>query len=167
MHHLTLGAIGLSALIAGAAFPEGQAAAQTAKDVVGTWTWVSNTVDQGGKKVEPFGPDGKGILIFGSDGRYALINLRSGLPKFASGNRTTGTPDENKAIVEGSIAHYGTYTVDEAGKTLVLRVEASTFPNWDKAEQRRPFTLSGDELTYTVPAASVGGTAKVVWKRAK
>ena len=162
-----LGAIGLSALIAGAAFPEGQAAAQTAKDVVGTWTFVSNTIDQGSKKVEPFGPDGKGILIFGSDGRYALINLRSGLPKFASGNRTTGTPDENKAIVEGSIAHYGTYTVDEAGKTLVLRIEASTFPNWDKAEQRRPFTLSGDELTYTVPNSSVGGTAKVVWKRAK
>jgi hypothetical protein len=36
-----------------------------------------------------------------------------------------------------------------------------------RAEQNRPFTISGDQLRYTTPAASGGGTATLVWKRAK
>ena len=41
------------------------------------------------------------------------------------------------------------------------------FPNWEGAEQKRAFRISGDELTYNVPAASGGGTAEFVWRRAK
>ncbi len=164
--YLILTMLTVAALTWGVAVSVSAAVAQTAKDLVGTWTFVSNISEQDGKKYEPF-PNGKGVLIFGNDGHYALVNLRSDLPKFASGNRTQGTPDENKAVVQGSITHYGTYTVDENGKILVLRIEASTFPNWDGAEQRRPFTVTGDELRYTVPAASIGGSGQVTWKRAK
>jgi hypothetical protein len=32
---------------------------------------------------------------------------------------------------------------------VVLRIEISTFPNWIGTEQRRPFAINGDELTYT------------------
>jgi len=52
------------------------------------------------------------------------------------------------------------------GKTLVFRIESSTFPNWNGAEQRRPFSLSGDELTYTSPG-STGVATQVVMRRAK
>jgi hypothetical protein len=31
------------------------------------------------------------------------------------------TPEENKAIMEGSIAYFDTYTVDEAAKTSACR----------------------------------------------
>jgi hypothetical protein len=82
-------------------------------------------------------------------------------------NRTTATPEENKAIVQGSNTHFGTLSVNAADKTITFKIETSTFPNWDGTEQKRPFTVTGDELTYTVPAASGGGTATVVWKRAK
>jgi hypothetical protein len=34
------------------------------------------------------------------------VLTRPGLPKFAAENRLQGTPDENKAIVQGSIALY-------------------------------------------------------------
>ncbi len=104
-------------------------------------------------------------MIFNPDGRYALVLLRSDLPKFASNNRMTGTPEENKAVVQGTNSHFGTYSVD--GNNLVFRIEAATYPNWSGAEQKRPFTLTGDELTYVVPAASGGGTARLVWRRAK
>jgi hypothetical protein len=156
-----------STLSLGGVLPWSAAVAQTANDVVGTWTIVSAVNEQDGRKSDIFGPNPKGALVFDSDGRYALVVLRSDLPKFASNNRATGTPDENRAVVQGSIAHFGTYAVSDAGKTLVFRVVSSTFPNWNGAEQKRPLTLARDELRYTVPAASAGGSAELVWARAK
>ena len=158
--------IRVAGLLLGVALPAGDALAQTAKDLVGTWRVASVTSEQGGTELEPFGSDPKGILMLDENGRYALMVLRPDLPTFASNNRAAGTPEENSAIVEGSIAHFGTYAI-EGGDTLVLRVEASTFPNWNGAEQKRPFTLTGGKLEYTVPEAAGGGTAQVVWTRAE
>ena len=141
------------------------AAAQTAQDLVGTWTVVSIKADQDGNTVEPYGPNPKGALMFDENGRYASVILRPDLPAFVSDNRTTGTPEENQAVVQGSIAHFGTYAVE--GNTVVFRIEAATFANWNGAEQKRPFTVQGDEFRYTVPAASGGGIAHLIWKRAK
>ena len=81
---------------------------QTARDLVGTWTLVSTVSQQGGTKTDTFGPDPSGTLVFGSDGHYALIFLRRDLPKVASNSRTSTTPDESRAIAQGSIAHFGT-----------------------------------------------------------
>jgi Lipocalin-like domain len=145
----------------------GKVCAQTIKDLAGTWTLVSVVTEQDGNKTEPFGPHPKGILMVDANGRYVLAIARAGLPKIASNNRTTATPEENKAIVGGSNTHFGTVSVNAADKTITFKIETSTFPNWDGTEQKRPFTVTGDELTYTVPAASGGGTATVVWKRAK
>jgi polyisoprenoid-binding protein YceI len=153
-------------VLAAAAVASRVAAAQTAKDVVGTWTFVSYVAERGGKKVELFGSDGKGRMVLGADGRYLIVIVRAGLPKFASGSRLAGSPEENKAIVQGSNAHFGTYTVDEAATTLIFHIEGATFPNWDGAEQKRPLTLTGDELKYTVPTSTTGsGPAEVIWRR--
>jgi hypothetical protein len=38
--------------------------AETAKDLVGTWTLVSITREQDGKKTDYFGPNPQGQLIF-------------------------------------------------------------------------------------------------------
>lgn len=135
--------------------------------IAGDWTLVSNTASRpDGSKMDVFGTSPKGLYIFERSGRFAIINVRPDLPKFASGNRMQGTPDENKAIVQGSIALFGTYTVNEADKVLVLNVEGSTWPTWTGTEQKRPITLKGDTLSWTL-AASVGGTATVVLKRLK
>jgi len=104
--------------------------------VQGTWTLVSAVLDQEGKKSEPFGPGPKGSVILTNNGRFALIITRADLPKFASNVRTTGTAEENKAVVQGSIAYFGTYTANDAGKTLVLRDEGGTFPNWTGQDAR-------------------------------
>ena len=162
---LTLGTMAL--LVLGIVLATGDAFAQTAKDLVGTWTLVSAINEQGGNKTDTFGPNPKGILMVDANGRYVLTIVRAGLPKVASNNRTTATPEENKAIVGGSITHFGTVSVSAADKTIIFKIETSTFPNWDGIEQKRSFTLTGDELTYTVAAASGGGTATAVWKRAK
>ena len=162
MNRHIVSAAAVSAVFASLAAP--RADAQTANDVVGTWTLVSTVASQGDTKIETFGPNPSGTLMFGSDGHYALIFLRRDLPKIASNNRTSETPDEIRAIAQGSIAHFGTYTVSD--KALLFHIESSTFPNWRGAEQRRPFTLSGDELTYTSPG-SIGVAAQVTMRRVK
>jgi hypothetical protein len=122
-------------------------------------------VEQGSNRSEPFGPTPKGALIFDANGRYAAMIARPGLPKLASENRTTATPEEAKAIVSGSIAHFGSYVVSEA--TITFR-ETSTHPNWDQTTQQRAFTITGNELKYTVSTAAVGGgSATLTWKRAR
>jgi Lipocalin-like domain len=151
--------IGISAAAAlGLALLGGNAVAQSAKDLVGTWTPVS---------VEIFGPNPKGNLTFDANGRFSLQLLRADLKKIAANKRDMGTTEENQAIVHGSIAYYGTYTMN--GTELVFHVEASSFPNWSGTDQKRTnVILTADQLTYTNPAPSVGpGTSNVlVWKRA-
>ena len=62
-----------------------------AKQVQGSWTLVSVYVEQDGKKIEPFGSQPRGFLIFTHDGRFLEILLRQNLPKFAGNNRMNGT----------------------------------------------------------------------------
>ena len=107
---------------------------------------MSSTVQQGANTIQPFGADPKGSLIFGADGRYVAMIARAGLPKFAGDNRMAGTPEEYKAIVNGAIAHFGSYAADD--KTITFRIATSTYPNWDGTEQKRSFMLTGDTLTY-------------------
>jgi hypothetical protein len=157
--------LGLSAISAlGLALSAGNAAAQSAKDLVGTWTPVS---------VDAYGPNPKGSLMFEANGRYSLQLMRPDLPKFLSNNRTQGTPAEYKITVEGSLSHLGTYTV--SGTDLIFHIEASTFPNWTGTDQKRiNLSITGDELKYTNLAPSGGyqylvpaGAAFVVWRRVK
>jgi Lipocalin-like domain len=137
----------------------GDAAAQSAKSIVGAYTLVS---------VEGYGPGAKGLLILDASGRYSITITRADLPKFASNSRVKGTADENQAVVGGSIAHFGRYAVNAAAKTITFSVESSTFPNWNGTSQTRPLTVTKDELKYTVAVPSAGGPAnEVVWTRAK
>ena len=156
----------LTALIIGITSPIA-AVAQTAKDFVGTWTLVSAITERDGNKSDTFGPNAKGVLMLDANGHYTMTYIGANLPKFTSNNRATGTADENKAIVGGSLAHFGTYVVNEADKSLTFRVESATFPNWDNSDQKRSFVMTGDELRYLTPSATAGGTATVTWKRVK
>jgi len=165
VYTLTLGTLGL--LVLGMVLSAGVVCAQTTKDLAGTWTLVSTVTEQGGTTTDIYGPNPQGILMVDANGRYVIAFARADLPKIASNNRTTATPEENKAIVGGSVTHFGTVSVNAADQTLTFKIATATFPNWDGTEQQRPFTMTDDELTYTVAAASGGGTATSVWKRAK
>jgi hypothetical protein len=141
--------------------------------MVGTWTLLLNDyVKADGTHVPAFGPNPTGSVIFTPDGHYSLQIMRASLPKFASGNRDKGTTDDNKAVVGGIVTHFGTYSVNEADKSLTFRIESSSFPNWSGTPQKRPITaLTDDVLTYTTPNPSVDPSTNVrselVWRRAK
>jgi hypothetical protein len=161
----------MPALLAGAMFAAaGSARAQQPAvqgGVVGTWTLVSETAHQGGKTTEPLGPSPLGSIIFDRGGRVILMIARPGLPMFAANKRDAGTPEENKAVLAGSLAFFGTYSVSEADQVMTLHIEASTFPNWIGTNQKRSFTLAGDEMKWTNRTPAIGAeVVELVWRRA-
>jgi len=138
-----------------------------ADNLHGTWLLVSSINDKDGVKKEQFGAGAQGMMILDPRGRFMLTIIGAGLPKFASNNRAAGTAEENKAVVSKSIALFGRYAHDPAGKTITLKIEQATFPNWNATEQKRIIlAASKDELKYQTPQASGGGTGIVTWKRA-
>jgi len=75
-----------------------------------------------------------------------------------------------RAIVHGTLALFGTYTVDEAKKTLTFNITASTYPNQEGTSQTRTIDkLTADEFRNTNPGAARDGPALAanVYTRAK
>jgi hypothetical protein len=144
------------------------AVAQSASDVVGTWSLVSSVTEKDGTRTDQFGTGARGMLTLDADGHFMLTIIGPDLPKFASNNRAAGTPEENKAVVSKSIAMIGTYSVNSTDKALIFKVDSASFPNWSGTEQKR-LLVSGnaDELRYVTPTASSGGVGTVTWRRAK
>jgi len=162
----------VSLLITGGALPTRDAVAQqksVKEQLLGTWTLVSiDYVGQDGSRFQTFGHDPKGIAIFDGSGHYIIAVMRSDRPKFAVNDRLKGTEEENRATAQGTITYFGTYSVSEADRAIVIHIVGSSFPNWNGSDQKRIFTFTGDELKLTNPAASTGGgTTEVAFKRAK
>ena len=127
--------------------------------LAGSWTFVVTAAHRkDGTKADVFGPNPNGVLMFHPDGHFALINTRPGRARYASGNRLQGTPEEFRETVLGSIAYFGTYSVDEVKKEFALKVKGSTFPDYEGGEQKRAFTVAGDELRSVNPNPSQGGS---------
>jgi len=136
--------------------------------LVGIWTYVDNyNVMSDGRRIQPKRPNGKGILMLDPGGRFSWIYARPDIPKFASNNRQTGTEAENKAVAQGSLAYFGTYVVDEPNSSIIMRIEFSSFPNFNGVEQRRSVKFDGEQLIITNQTAASGGTAYAVWRRAQ
>jgi hypothetical protein len=165
---LVLAALGLG-LASSAA--QAQAAKTLREQLVGTWNFViAEVVAADGNKTLPFGDKPKGMVIFTADGHFTQVHVSGGLPKIASNNRVAGSDADNKAIVQGTLALFGTYTVDETKKTITYNIEASTFPNLEGVKQTRTIdALSADEFRNTNPAAARDGpaTALNIYRRAR
>lgn len=159
---LAVFAIAVSAL--GVGISSRTAGAQGGKELVGLWEWLSvDNTQPDGTRTQPFGPKPGGYLSFDAHGRFVWLITRPGRAKFASGKRDQGTADENKATVQGSLGYCGTYTV--SNDTLIMRIEASTYPNEEGAEQRRTFTLRDGELTWRNATVSTGASGMARLRR--
>jgi hypothetical protein len=152
----------------------GSATAQQGKSlkdqIVGTWEFVvAEVTAPDGKKSYPFGETPKGLLVFTPDGRFSQIHVASDVPKIASNNRLTGTAEEYQAIMRRSLSLFGTYTVDEAKKTVTFKIVSSTFPNWQGEAQTRTIDkLTAEEFVNTNPNVAGGrGSAANFYKKAK
>ena len=154
----------LSAIAAlGLALPPNSVAQQGSlrQQLVGTWTLVSceSTVNAPVCANNP-----NGILIFDASGRYAQVSAARGRPKAATAgpqSRADVTPEYYKAIAQGLVANFGTWSVNEADKTLTQKAEAALFPSFEGSENKLSVSLTGDELKISA------GTNPAVYRRVK
>jgi hypothetical protein len=137
------------------------------EQIVGSWTLVEATdIHADGTKTNSWGANPKGAYMFGADGRFTQMLFHTDLPKVD--NRMGGTPDQNKAIAQGTVAMYGSYTVDEANKTVVVKFEGASFAKFVGTEGKRVITsINADEFRSMNPATSTGTKAESIWKRVK
>lgn len=138
--------------------------------IIGTWDFIVAEVKApDGTKSFPFGEKPKGILVFAPDGHFTQIHVASDVPRIASNNRLTGTPEEYAAIMRRSLSVFGTYSVDEDKKTVTFRIVSSSFPNWEGEAQTRSIDkLTADEFQNTNPNVAGGrGSASNFYRRAK
>jgi hypothetical protein len=166
-------AVGLSAVVAVfVTLLPGSAPAQqkSLKDqLVGTWTVVSwEQTAKNGTKFQRFGANPKGVNMFTPDGHFFVMFARADLPKISSGDPNTPSPEEAMAITKGSIAYFGTYSVDDKNKIVEFRIDSGTLANQIGREQKRKITsLTANELKYTNLTAVSGDPIDIAFKRAK
>lgn len=109
--------------------------------LVGTWLYTS-VYDQyeDGKKNHTFGAAVKGQLMYGADGRFAQLLIGEPRPDLK-----TDEPRRPDAFV---VAYYGTYTVNEAEKSVSYRIEGAANSLRVGANFKNALTIDGDTLKF-------------------
>ena len=139
--------------------------AQSLKEqVVGTWSMDSNVEEYADGKKIPWDPNAKGMLMFDKGGQFTLM-----LAEIGNRKKVEGNPALNP--VGKMIAYFGTYTVDEAAKTLTFKIVAASFPGWDGTDQTRSISADASKLvskpTAPIPSAQGPFVPVVTYSRMK
>lgn len=165
-------ALAAAVTLAGAGGPAlGQQKEGLKHRLVGTWALRSIRVTYPDGKVNdhPYGPHGKGILIFEENGHFAHILTNPDVPKYASNQIGKPTTEEAVAAIHGTFAFFGTYSVDEANKSFTFHIDGSSYPNFVGADQKRIVTrLTPQALEFVnLTPPSGGPKAELAYERIK
>ncbi len=138
-------------------------------NIAGCWKLVSGYLDNHGQRIDVLGPHPSGMVVFTEDLHFIVVVNNPDIPKFASGNRAKGTPEEYKTAATNSLGVYGTYTVDENGDFLEQHVTGSTDQNLNgtkKGPDELKEKLEGGKLMENLKIAD-GVVMKIVWEKTK
>jgi hypothetical protein len=118
----------------------------------GTWRYVDALLD--GKSSRP---NGKGMIYYAPTGDM-MCQVSPGNAVARAGAKPT--PDEALAALDGHIAYFGTYSIDEEAQTVTHHRQGSVQPG-DTADLVRKYTIKGDRLILNPP----GTNYEVHWER--
>jgi hypothetical protein len=152
------------------------AAAQQARDAahaerdrfIGAWELVSTEEQLADGSKRPYssvGKDGKGFLMYTSDGHMCAELMNPDRPRWKDENKPT---DEEKAVaMSGFTAYCGRYEIDETRHVMFHHPEVAWMPNWIGTSQERPYKLEGDILTFSNKAAGERGVVgwAITWRK--
>jgi hypothetical protein len=132
--------------------------------LVGTWTLVDwDEVYTNGSQAQRVNGGPAGVHVFGPDGRFFALLARPDSAEYPAANRLHTLVDD-KPVIDGSVAYFGTYKVNNVERSVDLFIEVSTTPNEQGRQKRLITTVTADELKYAAPTA--GGESTLVFKRA-
>lgn len=143
------------------------AAESPSASLAGTWNLVSaDVIHADGSRGHDYGASPTGLLMIDTQGHYSLQIYSMERPHFAAADKNKGTPAEYQAAVLGASNHFGMLMVDAKLGVLTFDIGSSSYPNQENTEQKRPYQLMGDELSYRVAARPNGDVPVSVWRRA-
>jgi Lipocalin-like domain len=136
--------------------------------IVGTWKLVSTQETFRDGHTGPYpdiGPDGTGYLIYSPDGHMCVALMKPNRPKWHAGEEEA-TDAEKIGAASGFTSYCGTYKIDEENHIMFHYPEISFNPNFIGTEQRRPYQLDGNRLTFSgvVPEGEIERWT-IVWER--
>jgi hypothetical protein len=122
--------------------------------ITGNWSlMIADHVRGEGGNVPGFGPLPKGSARFGADGRYSFEVIPG-------------------AAGHAGVSSSGTYTVDDAGKTLTLKVEESSIPTLRGTTQTGTVKFVANDHLGWVTSTPLANSSEytgteLIWARAK
>ena len=132
----------LVVMVLGLAVLPGDAISQqkSLKDtIVGSWL-IASVFEQheNGKKTNPWGAGMKGTLMFDGAGRFVQIIIGEAQSALKSAD-----PRKPDAL---TVAYYGSYTVDEATKRIVMKIDGAAYSPRAGTQQSNTVTIKGDTV---------------------
>lgn len=134
--------------------------------LLGSWRLTDYWREQGEQRVQPFGAQAYGHLMYAADGRMAATLCSPDRPPLTSAPRLDWSGDiaEWAAAAQSYFAYTGSYELvskDGDGFVIDHHVEAALLPNWIGTTVRRWGRLSGAKLLLTTfdPARPLGKSA--------
>jgi len=121
--------------------------------LVGAWRYVDALMD--GQSTRP---GGKGIIYYAPSGDM-MCQVSPGNVARAGAK---ATPEEALAALDGHIAYFGSFTIDDGAQTVTHHRLGSVQPG-DTADLVRRFKIDGDRLVLNPP----GTNYEVHWTRIK
>ena len=167
MHRLSLIRLAAAATLLLAAATSN--AEQKPNKVAGTWNLIAATVENDGVTSYPYGPEPRGRLVFTPDLYFVEFLHDPHIPRFQSNQRGGGTDAENRAVMAGSLALYGRYTVDAQGDFSGNTVEGSSFPNWTgdvRTTRELRMEVEGERMVESFQRPG-GAKVSLVFQRAR
>ena len=143
--------------------PGGTTSVQTSsagapENLVGTWRLVSFEDVEGGKIIRPFSEKPVGLFVYTSDGHVIIQIANPANPACYAPGKTSGrgkmddralfacSPEQMQALLENSVAYWGTYTVDLAAGVVTHNVLSDLSNGYAGTVQPRPFRFDGNRL---------------------
>ena len=125
--------------------------------LIGSWRHIGSTTS--GKPRAERGSAPKGIIIYDGHGHMAC---QVAPDREVTKAGTTPSGEEAKAALDGHIAYFGTYSVDERARTVTHHRQGSVQPG-DKGDVVRGYEFVNDRLILR----PIGTTTEVIWERIK
>ena len=132
--------------------------------LIGNWTLVSYVTEHpDGSRGKPYG-DAVGRLSYDECGHMAGQVMRPGRLAVAPGQWGT---QEVRSAYAGYIAYFGTDEVNDAGDTVIHRVQGALNPNWVGGDQVRRMRFDGDLLILSTDVPKGGALVRhtLTWRR--
>ncbi len=135
---------------------------------IGVWRLISLVRKSRDGHIDyPYGDKPVGRITYDKAGRMSAQLMRPGRRctvapgvSFIGGNAGS---EEIREAVNGFIAYFGTFDVDELTHTVIHHVQACLVPSWVGTDLKRNYRFNANRLVLTpVPTTSV---FELVWER--